>query len=89
MILQKIQLFPNDFTLQFQRDQFSTKVCFVMTINKAQGQPLEHYSIDLESNCYSHRQLFLVFSCKGKLTIYKFMHQEKETLNVVYSEVLK
>jgi hypothetical protein len=54
LFLLKIPLYPNDFLVKFRRVQFPIRVCFAMTINKAQGQTLTYCGIDLENNCFSH-----------------------------------
>jgi len=61
------------FQFQFRRVQFPIKVCFTMTINKTQGWILAHGGTDLESNCFPHRRLYVVFFRVGRpSTIYTF-----------------
>ncbi|XP_060855199.1 ATP-dependent DNA helicase pif1-like [Metopolophium dirhodum] len=88
IFLPKIPLYPNDFPVKFRRVQFPIKVCFAMTINKAQGQTLTYCGVDLENNCFSHGQLYVAFSRVGRPDhLYVYAPQNK-TLNVVYQEVL-
>jgi ATP-dependent DNA helicase PIF1 len=53
IFLSKIPLYPNDFPVKFRRVQFPIKVCFVMTINKAQHLTLTYCGVDLENNCFN------------------------------------
>ncbi|XP_022160025.1 uncharacterized protein LOC111026279 [Myzus persicae] len=88
IFLPKIPLYPNDFPVKFRRVQFPIKVCFAMTRNKAQGQTLIYCGVDLENNCFSHGQLYVVFSRVGRPDhLYVYAPQNK-TLNMVYQEVL-
>ncbi|KAG6672053.1 hypothetical protein I3842_16G038000 [Carya illinoinensis] len=45
-----------------KRRQFSIYVCFAMTINKSQGQTLEHVGLFLEKPVFSHGQLYVAIS---------------------------
>ncbi|XP_060876608.1 ATP-dependent DNA helicase PIF6-like [Metopolophium dirhodum] len=82
IFLPKIPLYPNDFPVKFGRVQFPIKVCFAMTINKAQGQTLTYCGVDLENKCFSHRQLYVAFSRVGRPDhLYVYAPQNK-TLNV-------
>ena len=47
----------------FRRRQFSFRVCFAMTINKAQGQSIPGaLGIDLNGQCFAHGQLYIALS---------------------------
>ncbi|XP_022178880.1 ATP-dependent DNA helicase RRM3-like [Myzus persicae] len=89
IFLSKIPLYPNDFPVEFRRVQFPIKVCFAMTINKAQGQTLTYCGVDLLlDNCFSHGQSYVAFSRVGRPDhLYVYAPQNK-TLNVVCQEVL-
>ena len=58
-----IPLIPSDYHFQFKRLQFPVKLCFAMTINKAQGQSLKVAGVDLRNDCFSHGQLYVACSC--------------------------
>ena len=49
--------------LDFRRCQFPIRVCFAMTINKAQGQSIPGaLGIDLHGQCFSHGKLYVALS---------------------------
>jgi hypothetical protein len=58
-----------------------------MTINKAKHQILAHCGVNLENNCFSHVQLYVVFSKVGRPDLYVYI-QQNITPNVVYHEIL-
>lgn len=41
VFIPRIPMITSDYPFQFKRMQFPVKLCFVMTINKAQGQTLK------------------------------------------------
>lgn len=88
--LPKIPLIPSDTGLpfDFRRLQFPVKVCFAMTINKAQGQTLAVAGLDLHEPAFSHGQLYVAISrvaSRNGLTIFA---KDGKTRNIVYQEVL-
>ena len=79
----------------FIRHQFPVRVCFAMTINKAQGQSIQsNLGIDLSDPCFSHGQLFVALSRTthpSNVTCYTGLGSTPDkaiTKNVVYREVL-
>ena len=61
-----------------------------MTINEAQRQSLTVAGVDLRSPCFSHGQLYVAMSrVSSKENLHLLTVNGKETVNVVYSEVLQ
>ncbi|XP_058726187.1 uncharacterized protein LOC131597510 [Vicia villosa] len=77
------------------RRQFPITVCYAMTINKSQGQSLDHVGIYLLRSVFSHGQFYVavsrVKSRKGlKILIHdKDKHPLTTTTNVVFKEVFE
>lgn len=44
------------------RRQFPVRLAFAMTINKAQGQSLDHVGVDLTTDVFTHGQLYVALS---------------------------
>ncbi len=67
----------------FKRTQFPVRVCFGVTISKAQGQPFGgKLGLDLTDECFIHSQLYIG---QSRVTVC-VRRQEKKTRNVVYLE---
>jgi len=86
------QLSPNALPVPLKRLQFPVRLAFAMTINKSQGQLVEHVGINLQTSIFSHRQLYVAFSrCNSPLNISVLLPEQSQesrrTLNVVYKEV--
>ncbi|KAE8257116.1 hypothetical protein A4X13_0g2570 [Tilletia indica] len=64
VLLPRIDVRSGEGTLPFilSRRQFPIKLCFAMTINKSQGQSLNHVGVDLRTPCFSHGQLYVALS---------------------------
>ncbi|GER43330.1 replication protein A 70 kDa DNA-binding subunit A [Striga asiatica] len=81
----------------YTRTQFPIRLCFAMTINKAQGQTLESVGIYLREPVFSHGQLYVALSSARQSSDIKFVikppffspHEFDITKNVVYNEVLE
>jgi hypothetical protein len=76
-----------------KRTQFPVRLAFAMTINKAQGQSLQHVAIDLRHQVFTHGQLYVALSRTidvRRLSILLALDNYNETVeNVVYPEVLR
>ena len=48
--------------IPLRRIQFPVKVCYAMTINKSQGQSLDHVGVLLDPPVFAHGQLYVAFS---------------------------
>jgi hypothetical protein len=51
VFISRILLIPFDYTFEFKCLQFPVKFCFMMMINKTQGQSLEDMGTDLIEEC--------------------------------------
>uniref|UniRef100_A0A8D9B6G9 ATP-dependent DNA helicase n=1 Tax=Cacopsylla melanoneura TaxID=428564 RepID=A0A8D9B6G9_9HEMI len=89
VLIPRIPLIPSDYHFNFKRIQFPVKLCFAMTINKAQGQTLELAGIDLRTDCFSHGQLYVAFSRVSSAQALIVLQPDGKTKNLVYKEVLR
>ena len=94
VLIPRIRLSSNTDTLSMplKRLQFPVRLAFAMTINKSQGQSVEHVGINLQTLVFSHRQLYVVFSrCTSVLNISVLLPEQsqesRKTLNIAYKEV--
>ena len=58
----KLTTSEKDLPFIFERNQFPVRVCFAMTVNKSQAQSLEKVGMDLRTNAFTNRQLYLALS---------------------------
>ncbi|KAL4564811.1 hypothetical protein LXL04_028882 [Taraxacum kok-saghyz] len=99
VFLPKIPLSPSDddmFPFKLKRKQFPMRLCFAMTINKAQGQTIPNVGVYLPDPVFSHGQLYVALSrgiSRANTKVLVRPHEktnddEVYTSNVVYKEVL-
>ncbi|MBW0471262.1 hypothetical protein O181_010977 [Austropuccinia psidii MF-1] len=65
VLIPKIKLFhqeSEEYAISFSRYQFPVSLCFAMTINKAQGQSFDYVGVYLNTNVFSHGQLYVALS---------------------------
>nr|XP_009764813.1 PREDICTED: ATP-dependent DNA helicase RRM3-like isoform X1 [Nicotiana sylvestris]XP_009764814.1 PREDICTED: ATP-dependent DNA helicase RRM3-like isoform X1 [Nicotiana sylvestris]XP_009764815.1 PREDICTED: ATP-dependent DNA helicase RRM3-like isoform X1 [Nicotiana sylvestris]XP_009764817.1 PREDICTED: ATP-dependent DNA helicase RRM3-like isoform X1 [Nicotiana sylvestris]XP_009764818.1 PREDICTED: ATP-dependent DNA helicase RRM3-like isoform X1 [Nicotiana sylvestris]XP_009764819.1 PREDICTED: ATP- len=82
--------------VQFKRTQFPLRMCFAMTINKAQGQTLDFVGIYLREPVFSHGQLYVALSRAKSSNCVKILirpsttdsNDDHSTYNVVYDEII-
>lgn len=99
VFIPRIPLQPNNadqYPVQFTRRQFPVRICFAMTINKAQGQTLNRVGIYLPQPAFSHGQIYVGMSRATTATNIKVQIlpssnkalSSHETKNIVYTELL-
>ncbi|XP_062230112.1 uncharacterized protein LOC133927700 [Phragmites australis] len=101
LFLPRISLCPSDdeiFPFKFKRNQFSIRVSFAMTINKATRQTIPHVGIYLPNPVFSHGQLYVALSratARRNIKIFAASGNDATvdstytlTKNIVYKEVL-
>ena len=78
----------------FKRRQFPVKTCYAMTINKSQGQSLKKVGLFLDSDIFTHGQLYVALS---RTTSPYGLHvlitdvvrkYDNHVKNIVYKEIL-
>jgi len=82
VLIPRIRLLPNAETLSvpLKRLQFPVRLAFAMTINKSQGQSVEHMEINLQTLVFLHRQLYVAFSrCTSPLNISVLLLEQSVT----------
>ncbi|XP_057790213.1 uncharacterized protein LOC131007083, partial [Salvia miltiorrhiza] len=98
VLIPRMSLTPSDPRLpfRFQRKQFPVIVSYAMTINKSQGQSLNHVGLFLKKPVFSHGQLYVAISRVTNRSGLKILicendgdYQKNATTNVVYKEVLQ
>lgn len=96
-LIPRITLSPTEgqtgFAFILKRRQFPVRLAFALTINKAQGQSVNHVGIDLRVPVFSHGQLYVALSQATSSQNVQVLLPEGEkdscrTHNVVYPEVL-
>ena len=90
-ILPRIPMIPTDVDLPFalKRLQFPVRLCFAMSVNKAQGQTFKTVGLDLISPCFTHGQLYVAMSRTGNPEqMFSLFESSKRTRNIVYREVI-
>lgn len=83
--------------IPFKRTQFPIRLCFAMTINKAQGRTLDFVGIYLCEPVFSHGQLYVALSSAKASNCVKMVIRpptaddpdDHSTYNVVYNEIIE
>jgi len=88
VFIPRIPMITNEYLFEFKRVQFPIKLCFAMSINKAQGQTLKVAGLDITNPCFIHGQFY--FACSrvsSAKNLYVYAPHQR-TKNIVYKEVL-
>jgi len=94
VLIPRLKLTPSEtqVSFDFQHQQFPLRLCFAMTINKAQGQSLKHVGLDLRTPIFTHGQFYVAISRVTSVHNIKAIWDPKVdnafTKNIVYPEVL-
>lgn len=92
VFIPRMPLIPSDSSLPFElkRTQFPIRPAFAITINKSQGQTLEHVGLYLNEPVFTHGQLYVAMSRVTNKKNLKICinHPKNFTKNIVYKEVL-
>ncbi|CAN1310137.1 ATP-dependent DNA helicase PIF1 [Linum perenne] len=84
----------NRWPFTLRRRQFPIRICYAMTINKSQGQTLDHVGIYLPKPVFSHGQLYVavsrVRSANGLHILIPNIssNPDNKTRNIVYQDIL-
>ena len=89
VLIPRFPMIPTDLSFQIKRLQFPIRLAFAITINRTQGQLLEKCCIDLNTDCFSHGQLYVACSRDGKPDNLFICTDSGTTKNLVYYQVLR
>ncbi|XP_070013430.1 uncharacterized protein [Nicotiana sylvestris] len=100
VFIPRISLLSSDdekLPIPFKRTQFPVRLCFAMTINKAQGQTLNYVGIYLREPVFSHGQLYVALSRAKSSSCIKILirpptvdnDDDHSTYNIVYDEIIQ
>ena len=89
VFIPRINIYPTDAQIPFQlcRQQYALRLAFCMSINKSQGQLLQHVGLDFRSPVFTHGQFYVATVYRIKM-IWDVKSLTPTTKNIVYPEVL-
>ena len=94
-LIPRISLIPtssSEVSFKFKCHQFPVRLAFALSINKSQGQSVQHVGLYLRFPVFAHGQLYVALSRATSPHNIKILlpedAQESRTTNIVYSELL-
>jgi ATP-dependent DNA helicase PIF1 len=91
----RIMLSPSihgvQFTVHLKHRQFPVQLMFAITINRSQGQLVEHVTVDLCTPPFEHGQLYIAFShvtASNNIKVLLPSDSPIQITNVIYLEIL-
>lgn len=81
-----------ELSLKLRGRQFPVRPAFAMTINKSQGQTLDHVGIYLPTKVFSHSQLYVALSratTRCNVVLLSSDNVDSTEVNVVHKEILQ
>src|SRR5579859_4821264 len=94
VFIPRISIYPSEAQIPFQlcRRQYPLRLAFCMSINKSQGQSLQHVGLDFRSPVFTHGQFYVAVSRATSVHRIKMIWDPNSstatTKNIVYPEVL-
>jgi ATP-dependent exoDNAse (exonuclease V) alpha subunit len=83
----------DEYPIPLRRLQFPVRLAYAMTINKAQGQTVQHVGLDLHIPVFSHGQLYVALSrCthpQNVKVLFSNGQQTTKTTNIVWTDVFR
>jgi Helicase len=81
----------DEYTIPLQQLQSDVHLAYAMTINKAQGQTVQHVGLDLDIPVFSHGQLYVALShCthpQNVKVLFSNGQQTTKTTKIVWTDV--
>ncbi|GBN60770.1 hypothetical protein AVEN_60069-1 [Araneus ventricosus] len=88
VLIPRISLTPTDLPFSFKRVKLLVRLCFGLTINKAQGETFHTAGIDVSGECFHHGQLYVAVSRVTSMQNVFVLALGGKADNVVYEEIL-
>jgi ATP-dependent exoDNAse (exonuclease V) alpha subunit len=83
IFIPRLTIIPSNLDLPFtlKRRQFPVRLAFAMSINKSQGQSVDHVGLDLRTAVFTHGQLYVALSrCTSSQRVKVLFSEGKDSL---------